>query len=360
MARRFVLFLAVLAAGAAGPALSANDPVDLTVHEWGTFTSVAGEDGRAVEWLPQTGPEDLPRFVDRAPADLKGWLAGTVRMETPVLYFYAPQETRVRVAVRFRQGVVTEWFPRAVVSPARVAASTLRAPGLQGSITWTDVRVLPRTAPDFPRESAGSHYYAARDTDAAPVRVGSQSERFLFYRGVGRFQPPLRATMEGGRTITVKTTSGEPAGDVMLFDNRRGAVAWQHRRAASAALVFDRRSPNARSDSPRAEMERVLVAHGLYPKEAAAMVETWRDSWFEEGTRLFYVLPRRTVDAILPLQIDPAPAAVARVFVGRIEMITPETLGEVRAALASDDRATLRKHGRFLRPIADRLRTAVR
>ena len=25
---------------------------DLTVHEWGTFTSIAGKDGRAAEWLP--------------------------------------------------------------------------------------------------------------------------------------------------------------------------------------------------------------------------------------------------------------------------------------------------------------------
>ena len=36
-----------------------------TVHEWGTFTSIAGEDGMAVEWRPQAGPDDLPCFVDR-------------------------------------------------------------------------------------------------------------------------------------------------------------------------------------------------------------------------------------------------------------------------------------------------------
>jgi hypothetical protein len=27
----------------------------LTAHEWGTFTSVAGPDGQAVEWSPLTG-----------------------------------------------------------------------------------------------------------------------------------------------------------------------------------------------------------------------------------------------------------------------------------------------------------------
>ena len=35
------------------------------------------------------------------------------------------------------------------------------------------------------------------------------------------------------------------------------------------------------------------------------MVETWRDSWFEEGSRLIYIVPSRAIDAILPLQIEP-------------------------------------------------------
>ena len=67
------------------------DPVPLTVHEWGTFTSIAGEDGQAVEWLPQGGASDLPCFVERGFFNIKGALAGTVRMETPVLYLYAPE-----------------------------------------------------------------------------------------------------------------------------------------------------------------------------------------------------------------------------------------------------------------------------
>jgi hypothetical protein len=36
----------------------------LTVHEWGTFTSVAGEDGSAVLWNALGCKSDLPRFVD--------------------------------------------------------------------------------------------------------------------------------------------------------------------------------------------------------------------------------------------------------------------------------------------------------
>jgi len=49
-------------------ALSGTDarPVDagLTAHEWGTFTSIAGDKGQAVEWFPLTGSTDLPAFVE--------------------------------------------------------------------------------------------------------------------------------------------------------------------------------------------------------------------------------------------------------------------------------------------------------
>jgi hypothetical protein len=37
----------------------------LVVHEWGTFTSVAGRDGAAMEWAPLSGTPDLPCFVDK-------------------------------------------------------------------------------------------------------------------------------------------------------------------------------------------------------------------------------------------------------------------------------------------------------
>src|ERR1051325_6287445 len=87
---------------------------DLTVHEWGTFTSVAGEDGRAVEWRALAGATDLPCFVGRAGS--QGWInklsfTAKVRMETPVLYFYAPREMTASAKVRFPQGVMTEWYP---------------------------------------------------------------------------------------------------------------------------------------------------------------------------------------------------------------------------------------------------------
>jgi len=105
----------------------------------------------------------------------------------------------------------------------------------------------------------------------------------------------------------------------------------------------------------RREIERMLVKGGLYPREATAMVDSWRDSWFEDGTRVLYLVPSRTVDEILPLTLTPAPRTVTRVFVGRMEVITPAMEQSVAAAIADRDGSELERYGRFLGPITDRI-----
>jgi len=57
------------------------------------------------------------------------------------------------------------------------------------------------------------------------------------------------------------------------------------------------------------------------------------------------------VNTVLPLTIKPAPIQTARVFVGRLELITPATASAVERAFAEHDRATLAKYARFLEPI---------
>lgn len=55
------------------------------------------------------------------------------------------------------------------------------------------------------------------------------------------------------------------------------------------------------------------------------MVETWRKTWFREnGDRILALVPRKTIDSLLPLTITPTPAKTERVFVARIEMISPD------------------------------------
>jgi hypothetical protein len=109
------------------------------------------------------------------------------------------------------------------------------------------------------------------------------------------------------------------------------------------------------AESIESDLEAVLIARGLYPDEAHAMIETWKGSWFEEGSRLFYIVPPGFVKKVLPLSIEPAPTEINRVFVGRLELITPATEREVEAALARHDRSVLRTYRRFLEAILDQL-----
>jgi hypothetical protein len=326
-----------------------------TVHEWGTFTSMAGEDGTAVEWAPQGGPQDLPCFVRQWRFSLKGLIPGTVRMETPVVYFYAPEDLTVSVSVRFRQGAITEWYPSAEVTPSFMSLYGLRDPAFESSITWPDVRVVPRSPMDFPVTPGVSHYYTARETDASPIEAGNEREKFLFYRGVGGFEPPVTAAVDSAGNVTVTSVSGDALGDLVLFENRDGRIAYQPLHVADTRATFDPLTFDVQSGPPLDELERSLIASGLYPREASAIVETWRDSWFDQGARLFYIAPRQAVDAVLPLEIVPEPTAIERVFVGRIELVTPEVEARFREAVDAGDKAFLQKRLRFAPAIMSRV-----
>jgi len=355
---RVVLIAAALAA-ATGFARKPAPTSGVIVHEWGTFTSVAGEDGRAVGWFPLDGPVDLPCFVRRSyPVSSKGAMFARVRMETPVIYFYTGEGITLDVHVGFRQGLITEHFPPARVTPEKIAPGEMIDPGLESSIRWREVRILPGAAPEFLTENSPNHYYAARATDAAPIEVGGDRERFLFYRGVGNFDVPVAATVVQGNDVIVTGVTGSAVPAMMLFENRGGSMGYRLHTGQSGPVLLSRAEANDGEEgleAVRAALQRMLEAQGLYSREASAMIDTWRDSWFTEGSRLFYVVPQETIDAVLPLRIDPAPGRVVRVFVGRLELATDATLADIRAAALAGDEQGLRKYGRFLQPFADRL-----
>ena len=86
------------------------------------------------------------------------------------------------------------------------------------------------------------------------------------------------------------------------------------------------------------------------------MLETWRDSWFEEGTRVLYIMPRQDVDSVLPLTMTPEPERITRVFVGRAEVLSPATKEILREAVDRGDTSSFEKFGRFLDVYAQRLK----
>jgi hypothetical protein len=274
-------------------------------------------------------------------------------METPVLYFYAADRVSVNVKVSFDQGVMSEWYPMATVPRVNVAkplASTV------GTIEWPEVNVMPKADVALPQDDVKSHYYAARDVDASPLRVGSKYEKFLFYRGLADFIPSIAAMIAPNGDVTATVPAGTPR--LVLFENHGGRVGYRLAREKGTRITLSRPSLTGSLARLRTELEEMLIAEGLYPREARAMVQTWRDSWFEEGTRIFYITPRAAVDSRLPLTITPAPADVSRVFVGRLELITAEMKDDVERAIVNNDLDALSRYGRFLdtieQQIADR------
>jgi hypothetical protein len=369
-----LLAFGLLALGVAGGLIAGDRSAspDLTVHEWGTFTAIAGKNGQAVEWTPFSGSTDLPGFVEHlTDANFKTRLRGTIRMETPVLYFYSPRDASVSVSVAFSKGIITEWYPRpAHVEPVGIPsvqpAAGIPAGGMlfnavlsqrqtNGSITWSHVAVSPDLIGEFPRENAANRYYAARETSSAPLCVntsaGEQREKFLFYRGVSGASLPLSAEQTSEGKLVVKSLSEAEIPALILFERRGERIGYGFARGLTDETVLDPPELTGSVDALGGDLEEILVDQGLYPDEAHAMVETWRDSWFEEGSRLIYIVPRGFIDNVLPLTISPRPAQMVRVFVGRLEIVTPATARAVETATASNDQVTLSKYGRFLEPI---------
>ncbi|HEV1995484.1 MAG TPA: hypothetical protein VGR03_14225 [Candidatus Acidoferrum sp.] len=259
----------------------------------------------------------------------------------------------------FYKGVITEWYPRAsrVEPAANIFDATLYQQHADGSIAWDSVTLSPTLRTEFPRENPDNHYYAARMTSSTPLRVktpaGEQQEKFLFYRGVSTFPVPLSAKMTAAGKLLIENRSNEEFPNTILFERRGEKVGYRLGGALQKEMNLDAPELTASIENLGRDLEGMLVAQGLYQDEAHAMVETWSGSWFEEGSRLLYIVPTAFVAGVLPLSINPAPAQTVRVFVGRLEIVSPATEKAVERALFTGDSATLKMFGRFLEPILE-------
>ena len=360
--RIHVLAAATLLAASFSVHAATDDP--FVVHEWGTFTTAQGADAEQISWAPPFSV-DLPRFVYSGAGNLGGFEAATqtyrgkdviapVRMETPVIYFYSQQERVADVRVIFHGGNVTEWYPQATGLQSLATNAMPAAHTRKFVIDWAGVRILPRDTSEVSLSelirgdnlNRGSHYYAARETDANFVRVSSpkatkgvEHERHLFYRGVGYFKAPLAVGIDAAEEqLSLTAPEAEPISDSFVVTIRNGMMRYQkvNRAVTNATSTTDVNAPafgalaDVRERAMR-DMAAALVAQGLYEKEAQAMVKTWQDQWFaEEGMRVLYLLPRAWTDRTLELQVAPRPDSVVRVMVGRAELITPSDERKLR------------------------------
>jgi len=378
MKTRLLLF-AVLATATTSALVAADWDKGYVVHEWGTFTSVQGADGVQMIWNPFVAPE-LPKFVYDVdhPGPNKAQISGIrvagkvgtaqrQRMETPVIYFYSDTARTLDVSIKFPEGRVTEWYPQQTAPdltffPAMAAT--------RPALHWEKLEILPPVESAnavLPSDPSGSHYYAARETDASVVRVPTSDkktevEKFLFYRGVAGFQAPLtvKADVNDFRRVTLTNTGAEELRHLFVYDVREDGGAWlaidklAPGETRAVSLQTDRgvyhvtstyvpleKSMKFSSLRLNTSLYRALADEGLYPREAAAMVKTWESTWFgEKGMRVLYILPRTWTDRTLPLTLTPEPRETQRVMVARAEIITAEMesklLGQVERYISAD------------------------
>ena len=351
---RFSAAAALLIAGMASPAAqsASRSPRPLVVHEWGTVTTRIGPSGLPDGRLNQlTTYDPLPAFVHEfEPAGaathpirplIKSVVGDgrpdiTMRLETPVIYFHPEAGQAVPpfdVAVDFRGGILNEFYPNASASANGWNGDHL-SDSVTGSLRWRGVTLRDHvTVPETPNHV----WLAPREARSQPLTVGSESEQYIFYRGMANLDAPIRAHVTGTGEVRIRgpklarwfTSPTLALGHVWLVDiGHHGDVAF--RESDSLTLVRgDTSSVLARFagfrsadyspsglDRLRTSMERVLIGQGLYEDEAAAMLETWKRSYFTEpGLRLFYIVPSDWVSYHLPLHIS-VPNTLTRVIVG--------------------------------------------
>lgn len=378
---------------AAGPDQPALPAGHLTVHEWGTFLSMQGSDGVMLGGMVDSD-EVLPPFVRERV--LRGLSRATMyqKMETPVTYFYPDRPMTVDVRVDMHHGMLTHWFPAVNYFEPTVAQHKAAKKPIDDSVLyWRGVQLLPEHGKTgrqvaLPAVAKDSIWRFARQTDAAVVQLNHGSsikprytyEKFLFYRGLGKFHLPLEVHSTGTGTaaqLTLRNTGKEPLPPTFVIRIQHGTVSFAGLPAMPAG---SRREFSLASLNHPVPLERGvsqvkqavaagLVQAGLYPKEALAMVNTWERSYFlTEGLRVLYLLPRKTLDAVLPIAILPAPERLVRVMVGRVEVLTPEkerTLEKAVANLAASSpvvrkaaQAELARLGRFQEPALHRVAEA--
>lgn len=331
---------------------------ELTVHEWGTFTAVHASDGTLLSGLERE-EHRLPNFVRShagfSPAD-KGWNRPvknvTIKMETPVLYFYAKEETPVEVDVGFKGGSISQWYPERSggeeLSPLPANITDIMqlrtmtpvdfGKGFEGSIQWR-VMVLASGSTEkinAPAAWETPQWSRARVPDANWVKgppgfvetarpdgaaTAPVVEGFLFYRGLGNFALPLQIVSDDSGRITVKNRGAETIPYLLAYE----------RTVDGRVLTFElsRLPPGERRVLPsgmdfKNRFHAALTQAGLTAAEASAMLATWKESYFDApGLRVFWIVPRAFTDRILPLTITPVPDKLERVLVGRSEVLTP-------------------------------------
>ena len=362
----------------------------LLVHEWGTFTALQDAAGRSLPYI-NTDDEPVPQFVHRLDHRIlendrkvlrrnlgnrrfksiafDPGLHVTMRLETPVVYFYPPASAQtpltLDVSVRSPGGWLSEFYPKALGTAPGIDKLRLSSNAV-GTLDWKNLRVGTDGTPPATKENV---WLAPREVRAATVTAESgESEKYLFYRGVGRYDSPLSVTTD--RTQGTLSVFSKMSHLLRADETDSIPTLWLVHIQPDASLAFRQIDPltitsdataalatirsgfepsqfsTGNFESLRGEMHAALVEDGLFADEAHAMLNVWEHAYFKTaGLRLFYVVPRRWTDARLPIEFS-VPTELVRTMVGRIELITPLQHELVERIAGAPSKTIVQKDGK--------------
>jgi hypothetical protein len=330
-----------------------------TVHEWGTFTAHYTSRGIPYTDLYKTANEPVPAFVYKFRADSQYvrivtyskydlYTVGfpelenvTIKMETPVLYFYSKKAIdNLIVDVSFKQGSIGEFFPmpfqhetlsdvqgKAYIKNNKPALDLGR---YNGNARWSINVLAPADTqkPTEPDNTLPNVWLAPRKTSSNMIECGGIREKYIFYRGIGGFENPVLPHYTQSGNLVVQNLSGEDLPYVMVYEmtSEGERRIWGEGMIGKAeSKVFEKASTGAGErrwlDVHRAHFIKELEKAGLYHDEAEAMLNTWDQNYFgKPGVKVFWIVPRKFTDKILPLSLSLTPEHLERVMIGRTEI----------------------------------------
>jgi hypothetical protein len=335
-----------------------NPNPKITVHEWGTITTIHQLNGTPLGKLNALGVDhSLPEFVHRLDQALLQYQSlskarypsngghpdVTMRLETPVIYFYTDaKEVTLDVETSFQGGLLNEYYPTAEVSIKDVEpddSKNMRLTAMSSSsLSWKNITIT-ETATALKTENP--IWLAPREVNSRPIKASNgESEQYLFYRGVAHLNSLIATELDSNGKIILKSPERPliPKVDAIAIPyvwitsvNGKGQLAFEDLGpvAIPSARLQTLRTMDVSKWEPddygtekfKNELKAALVEEGLYKDEAEALLNTWQTSYFkgEKGIRIFYILPRAWMDHYLPLKFS-KPVDVTRVFVGRIDI----------------------------------------
>ncbi|HLD61208.1 MAG TPA: hypothetical protein VJA27_03725 [Patescibacteria group bacterium] len=348
----------------------------MVVHEWGTFTTLHATDGTRLGGL-YFDEEQLPRFTyqhgdftERADAVYrhKGFDISptnepknvTIKMETPVIYFYSKKAQNATVQVDFPQGIISQWYPQNTSGNKMNDNWDFTKP-YKGGMKWK-VKVLPpnsTTKLTPPKEEETEVWTSPRAVDANLVQSHKgEVEKFIFYRGVANFSIPVETKFTSDNELLVKNTGQHTLPKVFVYEKKADGsenLWWsdEMKSGAEQKINFVTEQP---TKADFTAFEQALVAAGLYEKEAKAMLATWEESYFKHtGLRVFWIVPEENVNKLLPLKISPKPTETKRVFVGRVDLLTPAFERELQKNFERNGRLTGYIGDRYYKAYSERM-----